>query len=97
MEVKRYAPSVSDMEKPDFIAARMREVFDAVPAIVGFAFDAELLTIEVELERWPGHTWSDEAYADVEAQITNVALEAIAEDPRGLEALRGRTFARTLQ
>jgi hypothetical protein len=70
------------MDKPnDRISARMREVFDAVP----------------ELERWPGHTWSAEACADVQAEITNFALELIADDPRYAEALRGRTFARSLQ
>jgi len=87
------------MDKPanDRIATRMREVFEAVPAIVGFAFDPELLAVEVELERWPGHTWSNEDCAEVEAHITNFALELIAEDPRGADALRGRTFARSLQ
>jgi hypothetical protein len=85
------------MEKADLITSRMREVFDAVPAIVGFAFDPEFLAVEVELERWPGHTWSNEACAEVEAHITSFALELIADDPRGAEALRGRTFARSLQ
>ena len=86
------------MDKPnDPISARMREVFDAVPAIVGFAFDTQLLAVEVELERWPGHTWSAAACAEVEAEITNFALDLIADDPRSAEALRGRTFARSLQ
>jgi hypothetical protein len=62
------------MATTDRVAARLRELFGAVPAIVGFAFDPE-----------PGHSWSNEACAEVEAYITTFAPE------------RGRTFARSLQ
>jgi hypothetical protein len=79
------------------VTARIRRIFDAVPALVGFSFDTDLLSVEVELQRWPGYTWSAEAHAEIEAHIQRLAVELIADDPEGVEALRGRTFARSLQ
>lgn len=80
----------------DSIATRMREIFDAAPAIVGFAF-TDLLTVDVELERWPGYTWSDEARAEYEMQIAHFARQLMDDHTLGVAALRGRTFARTVQ
>lgn len=88
--------ALDDERAEALIAARMREFFDEVPAVLGFSFDRELADVEVELERWPGHAWSRELYDEVETLITGLALELAAEDPRGAEALRGRTFARSL-
>lgn len=85
------------MAKAAMQAAAIREIFSAAPAILGFSFDSERLSVEVELERWPGYTWSEEAHAEIEAHITRLVLELVAEDPEAVEALRGRTFARTLQ
>ena len=86
-----------EQQTNDLIATRMREIFDAVPAIVGFAFRTDVLTVDVELERWPGHDWSDEARAEVEMQIAQFARALMDEHSLGATVLHGRTFARTLQ
>jgi hypothetical protein len=79
------------------IAARTRELFDRMPPLLGFSFDEDLAACEVELQRWPGHTWGRDVYDEVRALITDFAVELAAEDPQGDELLRGRTFARNLQ
>jgi hypothetical protein len=79
------------------IAARTRELFDRMPPLLGFSFDEDLAACEVELQRWPGHTWGRDVYDEVRSLITDFAVELAAEDPQGDELLRGRTFARNLQ
>lgn len=78
------------------IATRTRELFDSMPALVGFSFDQELAAFDVELQRWPGHSWGRDIYDEVRVLITDFAAELAAEDPQGEELLRGRTFARNL-
>ncbi|HSU76916.1 MAG TPA: hypothetical protein VLI89_07580 [Burkholderiales bacterium] len=79
------------------IAARTRELFDRMPALLGFSFDEELAACDVELQRWPGHSWGRDIYDEVRVLITDFAAELAAEDPQGEELLRARTFARNLQ
>lgn len=79
------------------IATRTQELFDRVPWVLGFSFDESLSAVEVELARWPGCAWSAEVQAEVEDLITELAQDLAAEDPAGAEALRGRTFALSLQ
>ena len=78
------------------IAARTQELFDRMPAVLGFSFDEELHAFDVELQRWPGHTWGRDIYDEVRILITDFAAELGAEDPHGENLLRGRTFARNL-
>jgi hypothetical protein len=78
------------------IAKRTQEIFDRLPPLLGFSFDEALSGVDVELQRWPGHAWSDEVYDDVEALIIDFASELAAEHAYGGELLRGRTFARNL-
>ena len=78
------------------IAKRAQELFERLPPLLGFSFDPELSGVEVELQRWPGHAWSDEVFDEVEAFIIDFASELAAEHPGGGELLRGRTFARNL-
>ena len=79
------------------ITARTLELFDRMPPLLGFSFDEELAACDVELQRWPGHTWGRDIYDEVRVLITDFAIELAAEDPHGEEMLRGRTFARNFQ
>ena len=79
------------------IAARTQELFDRMPPLLGFCFDEELAAFDVELQPWPGRTWSREIYDEVRVLINDFAAELAVEDPQGEEMLRGRTFARNLQ
>jgi hypothetical protein len=98
LETKALSPRAQERERTEaLIVARTSELFDRLPPLLGFSFDEELSACEVELQRWPGHTWDAEIYDEVRSLITDFAIELAAEDPQGDELLRGRTFARTLQ
>ena len=97
LEEKSTRPQGFGNERAEaLIAKRAQELFDRLPPLVGFSFDPEFAGVEVELQRWPGHTWSDEIYDEVESFIVEFASELAAEHPQGGELLRGRTFARNL-
>ncbi len=97
-ETKALSPRAQEHSPSEaLVAARTQELFDRMPPLLGFSFDEELAACEVELQRWPGHTWSREVYDEVRVLITDFAIELAAEDPQGEELLRGRTFARNLQ
>jgi hypothetical protein len=98
LETKALSPRAQERSRAEaLIAVRTRDLFDRMPPLLGFSFDEELAACEVELQRWPGHTWSRDIYDEVRVLITDFAIELAAEDPQGEELLRGRTFARTLQ
>jgi hypothetical protein len=100
LEAKTLPPSRHGGERERseaLIADRTRELFDRLSPLLGFSFDEELAAVEVELQRWPGHSWSREVYDELESLISDFAVEIAAEDPQGAELLRGRTFARNLQ
>ena len=78
------------------IAVRTRELFERLWPLLGFSFDEDLSAREVELERWPGHTWSRAVYDEVEGVISALAAELVANHPQSVELLRGRTFARNV-
>lgn len=99
LETKALSPqsqAIARERSEALIAARTQELFDRMPAVLGFSFDEELHACEVELQRWPGHTWSRDIYDEVRILITDFAAELGAEDPHGEDLLRGRTFARNL-
>jgi hypothetical protein len=73
--------------------ARIREVFQRLPLLLGFSLDHDLSVADIELRTWPGYEWSEEAYREIESEIS--ALLAHVDDEVN-ELLRGRTFARTL-
>ena len=100
LEAKNVPPSrhPSQRDRAEaLIAARTRELFDRLSPLLGFAFDQALGPVEIELQRWPGHTWSPEVYDELESLIIDLVVELAAIDPQGAELLRGRTFARNLQ
>jgi len=100
METKTLSPQSQTIERERteaLIAVRTEELFDRMPALLGFSFDEELAACDVELQRWPGHTWSRDVYEEVRVLITDFAIELAAEDPQGEVLLRARTFARNLQ
>jgi hypothetical protein len=97
LETKALSPRTQERSRAEaLIAARTRELFDRMPPLLGFSFDEELAACEVELQPWPGHTWSRDVYDEVRVLITDFAAELAAADPQGEELLRGRTFARNL-
>ena len=98
LEAKTLPPSrqTHQRERAEaLIAVRTRELFERLWPLLGFSFDEDLSALEVELQRWPGHTWSREVYDEVEALITDFA-ELVANHPQSVELLRGRTFARNV-
>src|SRR6267378_1550300 len=98
LETKALSPCAPERSRAEaLIAARTQELFGRMPPLLGFSFDEELVAHDVELQRWPGHTWSRDVYDEVRVLITDFAIELAAEDPQGEELLRGRTFARNLQ
>ncbi len=99
LETKALSPhsqAIARERSEALITARTQELFERMPPLLGFSFDEELHACEVELQRWPGHTWSRDVYEEVRVLITDFAAELAAEDPHGDELLRGRTFARNL-
>ena len=97
LEAKSTRPHPSGSERAEaLIVKRTQEIFDRVPPLLGFYFDEALSGVDVELQRWPGHAWSDEVYGEVEALIIDFATELAAEHGYGGELLRGRTFARNV-
>ena len=100
LEAKASSPSrqASQREQTEaLIAARSSELFERLWPLLAFYFDEDLTAVEVELQRWPGHTWSPEVYDELESLIIDLVVELAAVDPQGAELLRGRTFARNLQ
>lgn len=99
LETKTLSPqsqAIARERSQALITARTQELFDRMPVLLGFSFDEELSAFDVELQPWPGHTWSRDIYDEVRVLITDFAAELAAEDPQGEELLRGRTFARRL-
>ena len=95
LEAKSTRPQGLGSERAEaLVAKRAQELFDRLPPLLGFSFDEALSGVDVELQRWPGHAWSDEVYDEVEAFIIDFASELAAEHPHGGGLLRGRTFAR---
>jgi len=95
LEAKSTRPQGLGSERAEaLIAKRAQELFDRLPPLLGFSFDETLSGVDVELQRWPGHAWSDDVYGDIEALIIEFASELAAAHPHGGERLRGRTFAR---
>lgn len=100
LEAKTLPPSrqANQRERAEaFIAVRTRELFERLSPLLAFSFDQDLTALEVELQRWPGHTWSREVYDEVEALISDLAAELVANHPQSVDLLRGRTFARSVQ
>ena len=97
LEAKSIHPQGFGSERNEaLIAKRTQELFDRLPTVLGFSFDEALSGVDVELQRWSGHTWSSEVYDEVEALVVEFASELAAEVPHGGELLRGRTFARNI-
>lgn len=99
METKALSPQsqASARQRSEaLIAARTRELFDGLPALLAFSYDTELAAYQVELQSWPGHTWGRDIYDEVRVLLGDFARELADEVVQGEELLRGRTFARHL-
>ena len=75
------------------VQASVLGLFNRVPLLAGFHVGDDLSLVEIEFDRLPGFTPSEELYEE----IASALLEAIDERGEALELLRNRTFARTLQ
>jgi hypothetical protein len=76
------------------VDARVREIFQELPFLIGFSLDRELCICDIEIATWPGCRWSDHDYGEIGGMLADVIL-GIVEEGAG-EALRERTFARAL-
>ena len=76
------------------IDARVREVFQQLPFLIGFSLDRELCVCDVEIHTWPGDPSSDRDYREIGGMLADV-IGSIIEDGAADE-LRERTFARSL-
>lgn len=76
------------------IDARVREVFQQLPFLVGFSLDGALTVCDIEVDTWPGLPWSDRDYVEIEGMLADVIGDIVEEG--AAEELRERTFARSL-
>ena len=76
------------------IDARVREVFQRHPFLIGFSLDRELCVCDIEVETVPGCSWSDRVYGEIGGMLADV-IGGIIEDG-AVDELRERTFARSL-
>ena len=76
------------------IDARVREVFQQHPFLIGFSLDRELCVPDIEVDTVAGCSWSDLVYGEIGGMLADV-VGGIIEDGAADE-LRERTFARSL-
>lgn len=81
------------MKTEAIVQSKVSELFQRMPLLAGFHVADDMALIEIEFERLPGFTPSEEIYEE----IASALLEALDERADALELLRNRTFARTLQ
>lgn len=87
-------PAAARQRSEALLEARVCEVFQRLPLLLGFSLDDDLWLADLELHTWPGCDWGDAVYGEVNAALAQ--LLADAEDQGARELLRGRTFARSL-
>jgi hypothetical protein len=76
------------------IDARVRELFQQLPCLIGFSLDRELCVCDVEVDTWPGYPCSDHDYGEIGGMLAEVIGGMIEEGVA--DELRERTFARSL-
>jgi hypothetical protein len=76
------------------IDARVRELFQQLPFLIGFSLDRELCVCDVEIDTWPGYPSSDRDYGEIGGMLAEVIGGIIEEG--AADELRERTFARSL-
>ncbi len=76
------------------VDARVRELFQQLPFLIGFSLDRELCVCDVEVDTWPGWPCTDRDYGEIGAILAEV-IGGIVEEGAA-DALRERTFARSL-
>lgn len=74
------------------VEAVVAQVFDRLPALVGFSVAAELELVLADVETFPRFTQRE----DLMGEIAIPLLELMDEQPAAAELLRGRTFVRSL-
>jgi len=76
------------------IDARVREVFQRQPFLIGFSLDWELCLCDIEVDTLPGCPWSDRVYGEIGGMLADLIGGII--DDGAADELRDRTFARCL-
>ena len=75
------------------VEAVVAQVFDRLPALVGFSVGLDPELVLADVETFPRFAQRE----DLMGEIAIPLLELIEEQPEAGEVLRGRTFVRTLQ
>lgn len=74
------------------VEAVVAQVFDRLPALVGFSVAAEFELVLADVETFPRFAQRE----DLMGEIAIPLLELMDEQPAAGELLRGRTFVRSL-
>jgi hypothetical protein len=77
------------------IEARVLELFQRIPVLLGFSIQEDLSIAGIELHGWPGYEWGKDFYDGVSDEISSALVSLTDEREDAAELLRGRTFART--
>jgi hypothetical protein len=81
------------MKTEAIVQSRVSALFQRMPLLAGFHVSDDMALVEIEFERFPGFTPSEELHEE----IASALLEALDERADALDFLRNRTFARSLQ
>ena len=74
------------------VARHLHELFRRLPMLSGFWLGENFEVAELSVFCWPGYTPGAELYDEVAQSLADLAEER----PEALQAMRGRTFARTV-
>ena len=81
------------MKTEAIVQSRVSALFQRMPLLAGFHVTDDMALVEIEFDRMPGFSPTEELYEE----IAGALLEAVEEREDALLLLRNRTFARTLQ
>jgi hypothetical protein len=81
------------MKTEAIVQSRVSALFQRMPLLAGFHVTDDMALVEIEFDRMPGFSPTEELYEE----IAGALLEAVDEHEDALQLLRNRTFARTLQ
>jgi hypothetical protein len=77
------------------IEARVLQLFQRIPPLLGFSVQEDLSIAGIELHAWPGYEWGKEFYDGISDEIAAALIGLTDEREDAAELMRGRTFART--
>ena len=73
------------------VDARVRELFQQLPFLIGFSLDRELCVCDVEVDTWPGWPCTDRDYGEIGAILAEV-IGGIVEEGAA-DALRVSSYS----